>query len=510
MKKLFATALLALAPLVNAPAQRVTTNALVLYDTTGDWAFLGESYAIMARNLASRFGAVTAMPVRAYTAGRMTNFSGVIYIGSTFDEPLPPAFLDDVLARRRPVLWAGHNIWQLTSADPAFLQNYGWMWWQYSPIQTTGVLYKSRSLGRHPLETSGVMEYLAVGTQVQVVATAQLADGSTRPWALRSRGLTYIGEVPLSYIGERDRYLAFADLLFDLLATNAPTRRRALVRIEDVGPDADPAQLRAIADYLKSQNVPFSIAFYPSYRDPLGVNNGGVPVSLDIKANSAVASAVNYMVNKGGTLISHGWTHQLGSQINPYDGVSGNDFEFYTAHVDPETDAVILDGPVPGDSYNGARDRMNQARTLISKAKLPTPTIFEFPHYAASAEGYRACRSLYATRYERSLYFPGLLSGGPVDYPRVFGQFFPYVVTDLYGSKVIPENIGNIEPEAYNQHPIRLPEHLLSFAEANLVVRDAFASFFYHPFLGTNYLAQTVQGIKALGFTFVSPADALK
>ena len=41
----------------------------------------------------------------------------------------------------------------------------------------------------------------------------------------------------------------------------------------------------------------------------------------------------------------HGYTHQYGNVANPYDGVSANDFEFYTAHVDA-TNNVIYDGPV--------------------------------------------------------------------------------------------------------------------------------------------------------------------
>jgi hypothetical protein len=30
------------------------------------------------------------------------------------------------------------------------------------------------------------------------------------------------------------------------------------------------------------------------------------------------------------------------------------------------------------------------------------------------------------------------------------GQFFPYTVRDVYGSTIIPENIGHIEPEPFN------------------------------------------------------------
>ena len=42
------------------------TSTLVLYDTTGQWGWLGELYAIMTANLASHFGTWTAMPVVSY------------------------------------------------------------------------------------------------------------------------------------------------------------------------------------------------------------------------------------------------------------------------------------------------------------------------------------------------------------------------------------------------------------------------------------------------------------
>ena len=68
-----------------------------------------------------------------------------------------------------------------------------------------------------------------------------------------------------------DRYLAFADLLFDVARPgDRASRHRALVRIEDVGPDADPAELRAIADYLYSKKVPFTRRRLPAVPRPEG------------------------------------------------------------------------------------------------------------------------------------------------------------------------------------------------------------------------------------------------
>ncbi|MFD0572875.1 DUF2334 domain-containing protein [Kitasatospora gansuensis] len=91
----------------------------------------------------------------------------------------------------------------------------------------------------------------------------------------------------------------------------------------------------------------------------------------------------------------------------------------------------------------------------------------------------------------------------------MIGQFFPYPVRDVYGMTVLPENLGNYEPVVSNNNPPRLPADMIHEAQLNLAVRDGFASFFYHPSYGLSALQQTVNGIKALGYTFVSPASAL-
>ena len=73
--------------------------------------------------------------------------------------------------------------------------------------------------------------------------------------------LTYIGENPFDYVSVTDRYLALTDLLFDVYGMVVPTKRhRALIRIEDVSAASDPQNLRALADYLASEQVPFSVA----------------------------------------------------------------------------------------------------------------------------------------------------------------------------------------------------------------------------------------------------------
>jgi len=489
-------------------AAAATVTTLVLYDSTGPYAWLGDIYAVQTANLAGHFGTVTRKKVTAYAKGDIAKYTATIYVGSTYDEPLPAAFLSDVTSATKPVIWVADNIWQLTAATPTFAADFGWMWSGYDTRPVSKVAYKGATLTRSALNNAGIMNSVVYDpAKAKAVATAVADDGTQFPWAIRSKNLTYVGENPYSYISETDRYLAWLDLLFDALAPQTAERHRAMIRIEDVGPTTDPTQLRQIVDYLYSKKIKFTLATYSWYRDPRGVNNGGKAVSTYLYQSPKLTSALRYAQARGGTVIQHGRTHQLDSLINPYDGVSANDFEFYRAHVDAATDAVVLDGPVANDSTANAKARIQSGRTDFALALVPVSNIFEFPHYAASEADYQAVKALNLTAYDRRLYFPRN-AAGKADTTRPTGQFFPYVVTDVYGTKVIPENMGNYEPEAYNQHPAVLIPELVQRARTSLVVRDGFASYFYHPFLGVEPLKQLVEGVNAIGrYTWVGPND---
>jgi uncharacterized protein YdaL len=481
-------------------------RTLVLYDYTGQWKWVGELDATLTANLLGHFGAWDAKPVADYKPGDVERYTATIYLGSAFGDRLPTAFLDDVLRSRRPVIWIADNIGQLEDRAADFRRRYGWHSSIFDHSIVAKVRYKGRSLTRWTRESEGIMGYAALDrSRARVLAQAVRSDGSTFPWAVRSRNLTYIGEIPFQYTSETDRILVFADLLFDALAPGTRERHRALVRLEDVNPRSNPADLEAAANYLHRKGIPFGFGVSPYYRDPQGHDDA--PFEVRLRNAPKLVAAIKYLEQKGGVLVGHGYTHQWDGASNPYDGVTGDDVEFYrvTESSSGQTHDV---GPLPGDSSpTWAEHRIVAANREFAAAGLEPPKIFEFPHYVASDHGYRAAARRFATRWERSDYFAGLLGKGPIDYSHVEGQFFPYVVRDVYGSKVLPENLGSIAPATWHSYKTRLPQDLVRAARANLVVRDGFASFYFHPFLKLGYLKRTIAGIEAAGYKFVSPAS---
>lgn len=498
-----------------APGANPGQNTLVLYDSTGPWGWLGESYGVMAGNLVTHGSKYTLHPAASYVAGELAGYTGLIYVGSTYDEPLPTALLDDVLATSKPVLWMNDNIWQLAARAADFAGQYGFTPMFFDFSNTLTVTYKGVALQRNALAVPSGLLQTAINdpAKAEVLATATNDVGGTLNWATRGANLTYIGEIPFSYMGMSDRYLAAVDLIGKVSNPSMPARKRALVRIEDVSADANPTSLRAIADYLYSKHVPFSVAVIPFYRDPNGVYNNGVPVQTHLYQARGVVSALKYMQSRGGTLLMHGYTHQYSNVDNPYSGVSADDFEFFRSHISADN-YVIYDAPPAEDSALWAQGRISSGQQEFARAGLTVPNIFEPPHYAASAIDYQVIQSAFTARYDRGLYAAGwcpngVCGTGTPDYTRIYGEFYPYLVRDVYGSVVIPEQLGNVELQEFNHNPPRFPADILNSANCNTVIQDSVQSFFFHPYVAIGYLKQIVEGLQAMGYTFVS-ADTVK
>jgi hypothetical protein len=442
---------------------------LLLYDA--DPAAGTELPAIMAANLAGRFGRATIRRIDRYRAGDAARFD------ATFVLPVrrpPDALLANLRAPRRPAVWIG-------SSDPQAPR----------VADVVAVRYKGRDFPRDLRAPPQIA--LLDASRGEVLATAIAAGGREVPWAVRSGNLLHVAENPFAHAHEDDRHLVFADLLFGLLAPRTPERHRALVRIDNVGPDADPGRVRALADLLAEEGVPFSIAVHARYRDPEGVHSGGRPVRIDLRQRAQLVDALRHAVSRGGTLVAQGFTHQTNQRRNPGRRVSGGDAEYYAA--DLADGALALRGPLARNGVDHWRARFAAARRAWSAVGLGRPRLFATPLSAASPEAYAAARAEHAARYERTLYAAGAAAGQI--------QFFPYEIVDVRGDFIVPENLGYPRPG-------RGPERLIASAARNLAVRDGFASFAFLWHDDPQALRTIVRGIKALGYRFVAPDEVLR
>jgi len=497
-----------------------TRAALILYDTSGEWGWIGDIHARMLANLLGHFSVpFKAQPIEHYKKGLMGRFSVTFYIGSTYDNPLPDAFVQDVMTTDSTICWFKYNIWQLAWTQSSFSSKFGFTFNWLDSSGYGNIYYRGETFSKYPSDPELGLTWVLYPSICEVVAPACRTveiDGEPIeeciPYIIHGNNMWYVADLPFSYVNEEDRYLVFCDLLHDILGVDPPENKRAVCRIEDVDPNTDPDALREIADYLYSRGVPFAVSVVPFYVDPLGAYTGGTPEYNELSWEPALVAALNYMESKGGHIVLHGCTHQYDSIPNPYNGVTGDDFEFYRVELD-EDSATVYAGPIPEDSKRWVSSRIADGLAELKDCNLK-PVAWETPHYAASATDYKVFASKFPLTIQRVLYFDlripasGFKGDGPPSY--FGGQFFPYVIeSDIYGQKVIPENLGNYEPDPWEGYRMWLVDDVLRCAEKNSVLRDAWASFYFHPFYDIEKLKEIVEGIQYMGYTFVPLSEDL-
>jgi uncharacterized protein YdaL len=482
-------------------------RALVLYDSAGKDGWQGRLYVQCMQNLLSHFEVTTVVkPVERYVAGEIAGYRAVFYLGMVYDNPLPAAFKIDVMKNTTvTVCWVNHNLWEVAwtkgAYNTAFETKFAFRYLDILEGRYSRFRYKNTVLTKDPADL--LIANLGILNPVKAVVRATAFDPAVPaveiPYVVQSGKLWYIGDNPfLTFDSNTDRCLIFADLLHDILGINHPALRRAFLRIEDVSAVSDPAVLRRVADTLWSLKVPFAISLIPEYRDPLGIFYDGEVRKLRLEDRPQVAAALRYMVSRGGQVLMHGYTHQFESLKNPINGLSGTDYEFVLVRENPDKSQDVL-GPVPGDSAAWCDARLLAGMTNLARVGL-RPAGWLTPHYMASPTDYRVIAKRFPVCVERGFYFAQGLDG--TYYTAM--QTFPYVVRDVYGLKHIPETIGYLNPTAT---PPSLPANLVANAEANLVVRDGWASGFFHWYMDPTQLPELINGIRAKGYTFVPLAN---
>ena len=501
----FLALILAQSP-VFAATPKPTDDVLVLYDSAGPYGWVGEMNARFLVNLLGHFPQTYKMVgVENYVSGDALRYRATFYIGNDYNNPLPATFLQDVMATTKPVCWFKYNLWNLgasSSFGTQFETKFGFRFEYMDASGFPQIEYKSETFTKNQLDAELGRAAILNATRAKPIALArQLPSSNSIPYVINGSNFWYVADIPFGYISEEDRYLVFADLLHDIIQRDHTPSHKAIIRLEDVDPTYDTEKLHQAADYLNSQQVPFAVAVIPRYVDPLGYYENGTRVDVSMSQAPDFVRALKYMAWRGGQFVMHGYTHQYGNVVNPFTGVSGDDYEFFRVALDAQTNIVTYT-PVAEDTVNWAQSRLTAGLHEFSLNGL-NPVAWEPPHYAASALDYRIFATNFPLTIQRVLYFDQAGHSA--------GQFFPYPIErDVYGQKVLPENLGNVDPYGWYNYAPRLPADLIRAARKNRVLRDGWASCFFHPYLDVSYLQELVTGIKALGYTFVPLVDSVR
>lgn len=500
--------------LLGTSAAAARLDVCLYFDATEDG--VGERSAVMVRNLLGHFQEVDVymVPLERYAQAPLSGCDRGIYMGTSLEARVPQAFLADVARYREPFLWMNYNIWKLeqTLGAANFRAARGFAYERidgqmhqslrkipdfYRVFSYKGATFRKAAY----LDSQGVFvgypEILIVKNHSAAVL-AEATHSATKaktPYVLRKGDFFYIADNPVSVIDERDRYLILADVLFDFLKLEPRSAKRyALARIEDIHPGYDPQLLQMTIDVFKSRKIPFAISLIPRYVGPAK--------RLDATQDARFMNQIRYAVENGATILVHGYEHQLTVDLGCGVTFTGEGYEFWD---------VCKNGPLPFDSVTFVQRRLDRAKKILEEAKIPFAG-WVTPHYAASPLAIRVAQSNFGRVVQRMKYFA---DGQPMTAANSIDQFFPYTIAyDYYGVHVWPENLGYVPLPRFGGTPQHV-DAMLETARANRVIRDAWASFFWHPLLirtdlGIQSLERLVDGVRALGYEFVSLQDLRK
>ncbi len=404
----------------------------VYYDQTRDSTYwMGKTYATLLQNLLGHFPQYQQIvsPIEYYQKGDIERCRASFYIGSYFNNQVPPEFYADFQTTTKQVAWLGYNIWNFQPNQLSRM--FGYQYANLSKLDTDeldaahqptffkNILYKGETFYKYgkyskddpklflagfemveldPINRAKVPVADQPNMPTQILATAQHnGNGETRPYIIQNQNRFFIADVPFSFMHEADRYLVFADVLFDILKEK-PRRKDhlALVRMEDVHPLVPIPSLTAMAAALKSEQVPIHISLIPIFFDPLNeytrrTNEEMVP----LWHVPEFMQFIKEMKTERAGMIWHGSTHQLGEMRNPFSAVSGDDFEFW----DSKHNSILAQ-----DSSDFVLDRLEAGFYDLQKANI-YPHFWLTPHYQASPLDYYIFAHTMPWNVGRVIYF---------------------------------------------------------------------------------------------------------
>ena len=492
----------------------VPPDVLILYDvpTNSSVNWVGNLHAKQLANLIGHFDLTWQIkPVEEYAAGDLDQSRATFYLGTQYrgDASLPAAFTAETLTTTNTLCWCKYNLWLVSWTGPEFAAKFGFNFATLDASGYSNVVYKGETFFKDQLDPELGSVTITDSNQAQVVVSAwktnEFDAGISIPYIIHSSNFWYCADSPFDYISEENRYVVFADVLHDILGIDHAESHHAIIRLEDVTMRVYPTNLlSSLVETLHTLDVPFGMAFIPVYNDPFGVYNSGTPETHHISDNAdplavTFREILNHAVTNGGQLLIHGYTHQYDTTNNPTSGVTAEDFEFWRETF-TTNGALNLYEPIPEDSPAWALGRVTAATNELTQAGLPWVG-WETPHYAASTVDYPVFAEQFLLTMQRLLCFADDFNSTN---RHVTGQFVPYVIEhDIYGQRVIPENLGYFAPVASGPYDGRPAVDIIRTARKNLAVRDGWANCFYHGYYGITNLQDIVNGIRALGYTYV-------
>lgn len=423
-------------------ADNNTNKALIVYESElntnsveNKVNYLNELLYVFNKN-------VDKIQVNEYKSGDIKSYNSVFVINIENDIN-NKEFLKDLSDYENKIYWIGNKIEDFLSENKKYEIKYN-----SQNNNISKLIYKENSL---VINAGNSFNIITPSKNSKVLAS--MSDSyNTYPFVINEDNLYYISRWDLS-----DSFI-FEDSLNDFFNVKHFNEGKIFIRIEDVHPFRDTSKLRQIADYLYSKNIPFMIALIPTYID----SRTQAITTMDMKPE--FIEAIQYMQEKGGSIVLHGYTHQLGSEE-----ISGEGYEFWD---------IKNDKPIDEDIEPYVKNRILSGLRLCIENNI-YPLAFEAPHYAINIDGYKELKKYFST-------YVGQYQNNNHNFST---SISPFIIknSDAFNT-LIPENLGYVE-EDDDFSVDKIKENFKKLS----MVRGYVGGFYFHPYLDINYLKEIVE-----------------
>lgn len=227
----------------------------------------------------------------------------------------------------------------------------------------------------------------------------------------------------------------------------------ALIRLEDFGcgysniVDKNQTKVKIMANLLFSQGMKFHVSWMPRFVVP-SANFDNDLLTNDNMINVGFVNVLDYLINKGGEIGLHGYTHQSGNDASG----TGEEMSKDVNSTEPETRAVIEKGIDTASALN-----------------IPI-SYYESPHYRDTEQQKKIISEYFQFIYE------------PYDYSK------KNVYTSDDYHLYVPTPLGRIADPSTDVPRI--------IGKLNENSPDILNSFYYHPSIEIDYINFTIDGNK--------------
>ena len=439
---LFLSILLFFIPKSFALAAKNTEKALIIYESETSISsvenkvnYLNELLYVFNKN-------VKKMQIDDYKSGDMKSYNSVFVINIQNDIG-NKQFLEDLSSYENKIYWIGDKIEDFFNESKKYKIKY-----DSQNNSISELIYKEDSL---IINSENSFNIITPSEDSKVLA--KMSDGyNTYPFVINEDNLYYISRWDLE-----DSFI-FEDSLNDFYNTQNFDEEKIFVRIEDVHPFRDTTKLREIADYLYSKDIPFMIALIPTFVDSKTKHIN----TMDLRPE--FIETIQYMQEKGGSVVLHGYTHQIGAEE-----ISGEGYEFWD---------VKNDEPLDEDMETYVKNRVLSGLRLCIENNI-YPLAFEAPHYAINIDGYKELKKYFST-------YVGQYQNNNNNFATNSSPFRINNSTSF--NKLIPENLGYVdEGDDFSVDTIKE-----NFKKVSMV-RGYTGGFFFHSYLDINYLKEVIE-----------------